>query len=195
MNVTSEFREKYCTVLENEKAITSHIAGKVIDKPQLSLWMILVPVFFVFYFFQFKRYKNGLQTFKVDFIKTRKRVLDAVHQSLVDNKRVDIEALVSAGNVPDHARAAYGVWIQRLVAFFTSLLEAEGHDYSALVKSCYKKKSSYLIVLHGLNTAEQDLNRALFPNLDNMDERTTMAIEAIEKCAADFRRNQAKEIF
>jgi hypothetical protein len=35
----------------------------------------------------------------------------------------------------------------------------------------------------------------LFPNLDNMDERTTMAIEAIEKCAADFRRNQAKEIF
>ncbi len=157
--------------------------------------MILIPVFLFSSFFQFKRYKDGLKSFKVDFITMRKRVLDSVHQSLTDNTSIDIDELVAAGNAPARARDAYGAWINELVVFYRSLLEAEGSDYPSLVQSCYRKRSNYLLALNRLNTVERDLNRARLPELDHADERTNVAIEAIEKSISGFRRNQVKEVF
>ena len=190
-----DLQEKYSFILENERALTSHVAGEAIDKPQPALWMILIPVFFVFFFFQFKRYKNGLKDFKHNFFRTRKRVLDSVHQAVVDHGPVDIGELVEAGNAPDQAREAYGSWVRELAGFYRVLLEAEGRNYRSLVRSCYQKKSNFLIALSRLNNVERELNRALFPNLEDDDEQTTTAVESIERSVADFRRNQAKEIF
>ncbi len=195
LTTESDFQEKYFSILENEKTLASHVAGDAIEKPQPALWMIVIPVFFVFFFFQFKRYKNGLKSFKHDFFRTRKRILDSVHQALADKTHINIEELVEAGNAPDQARSAYGVWVKELVAFYRSLLEAEGSDYHSLVQSCYKKKSNYLLALNRLNTAEQELNRAILPDLETQDERTSAAVESIEKSTADFRRNLAKEVF
>ena len=195
LNAKADLQEKYFSILENEEALTSHVAGEAIEKPQPALWMIVIPVFFVFFFFQFNRYKNGLKSFKHDFLRTRKRVLDSVHQAMVDNSHINVEELVASGNAPDQARAAYGVWVNELVVFYRSLLEADGRDYPSLVQSSYKKRSNYLLALNKLNTVERDLNRALLPDLENQDERTAMAIEAIEKSTADFRKHQAKVVF
>jgi len=63
MTAGAEMQEKYSSILENEKDLTSYVAGRVIEKPQPALWMIVIPVFFVFFFFQFKRYKDGLKNF------------------------------------------------------------------------------------------------------------------------------------
>ena len=116
-NHKADFQEKYRSILENEKMLTSHVAGEVIDKPLLSLWMIMIPVFFVFYYFQFKRYKNGLTNFKHDFLRTRKRVLDAVHKAIADKSDIDMDELIAASNAPEHAREAYGAWVNELVVF------------------------------------------------------------------------------
>ncbi|MDJ0621558.1 MAG: NF038143 family protein [Desulfocapsaceae bacterium] len=188
-------QEKYNSILENERVLTAHVAGEVIDKPLLSLWMILIPVFFVFYYFQFKRYKNGLTNFKHDFLRTRKRVLDAVHKALADKSHINLEELIAASNAPQHARDAYGAWVNELIVFYRSLMEANGSDYTSLVQSCYGKKSNYLLALNRLNSVERELNRALLPDLENEDERTTAAVESIEKSTAEFRRNQASDVF
>lgn len=196
MDNSVKLQEKYNCVLDNEKALTLHVAGEAIEKPQPALWMILIPVFFVFFFFQFNRYKNGLKNFKHDFLRTRQKVLDAVHQAIIDQEEVDINELVATGYAPEQARDAYGLWVSELAVFYRSLFEAEGSDYRSLVQSSYRKKSNYLLAINRLNTVERDLNRALFPDLEeDDDERTTTAVESIEKSCADFRRNQAKEIF
>lgn len=195
MTARTEIQAKYSAILEQEKNLTSYVAGEVIDKPQPALWMIVIPIFFVFFYFQFKRYKDGLKNFKHDFLGTRKRVLDAVHLALMNNSSLDTEGLIAAGHAPEHARAAYGAWVNELVVFYRSLLEADGSDYSSVVRSCYKKKSSYLIALDRLNAVERDLNRALLPELTSSDEETATAVAAIEKSTADFRRKQAKEVF
>ena len=36
-------------ILAHERRFAGHVAGEVVDKPVLALWMILIPVFFVFY--------------------------------------------------------------------------------------------------------------------------------------------------
>lgn len=187
--------EKYTSILQNEEALTAYVAGEVIEKPQLALWMILIPVFFVFYFFQLRRYKDGLRSFKRDFIITRQRVLEAVYQAMSVKEEVDIESLVSKGNAPKRADEAYRKWVNELILFFQSLLEAEGDDFASLVRFTYRKKSNYLLVLNKLNTVEKALNRALIPGLEVADDRTSQAVEAIERSTTTFRRNQAKELF
>lgn len=195
MAAEADLREKYFAILENEKEFTAHVAREVIDKPQLSLWMILIPVFFVFYYFQFKRYRDGVKIFKKEFIKTRKRVLEAVYQTMEDDRQVNIEKLVAASDAPEQARPAYGAWVNELVVFYRSLMEAEGNDYRSLVQSCYREQSNFLIALNRLNTIERNLHRALLPHLENPDEQTTSTVASIEKSSADFRRNQAMKVF
>ena len=195
MGDATHLEQKYAFVLENEQALTNHVAGDAIDKPQLALWMILIPVFFVFYFFQFKRYKNGLKSFKANFIITRKGVLDLVYQAMENKEKPDIEDFVEAGNVPTPAQAAYREWVAELAVCFQALLQADGDDYPALVTSCYRKKSNYLIALNRLNDLEKALNSALLPELASQDAQAAMAVASIEKSTAHFRRTQAKTIF
>ena len=35
-------------ILAHERSFARHVAGEVVDKPVLAMWMILIPVFFVF---------------------------------------------------------------------------------------------------------------------------------------------------
>ena len=50
MKSSSSLSEKHDLILANEKLLAQKVAADVIDKPQLALWMIVIPVFFVFYF-------------------------------------------------------------------------------------------------------------------------------------------------
>ena len=58
-------------ILADEKQFAARVSVKVIDKPRLDVWMILIPVFFIFYFWQLKRYAKGRKTFAENFLITR----------------------------------------------------------------------------------------------------------------------------
>ena len=49
-------------ILADEKRFAAQVSARVIDKPRLDVWMILIPVFFIFYFWQLKRYAKGRDT-------------------------------------------------------------------------------------------------------------------------------------
>ncbi len=46
----SEVKEKSVLILKHEEKFATILANHVIDKPQLSLWMILIPIFLFFTF-------------------------------------------------------------------------------------------------------------------------------------------------
>lgn len=72
----SDMTQKRDLILAEERQFASRVSEQVIDKPQLAVWMILIPVFFVFYFWQLKRYAGGRKTFAEKFLITRSRTLD-----------------------------------------------------------------------------------------------------------------------
>ena len=55
--------EKLALILDQEKTFAKSVAGLVIEKPKLSIWMILIPIIFVHYFYRWNQYSEGLKKF------------------------------------------------------------------------------------------------------------------------------------
>jgi hypothetical protein len=195
MKSSLSLSEKYELIFANEKQLAKNVAADVIDKPQLELWMILIPVFFVFYFFHLKRYKNGLKEFIRNFLITRKRVLDATCEATQAGKDVVVAELVDVSDAPGETKKEYQAWVTALKDFFRLLLQAQGNSYAELVKSTYKNRTDFLLTLHKLNTAERTFNKALTPFLPDDEGNIANVVKTMEASVEKFRRDQANEIF
>jgi len=195
MPMALSMEEKRECILAGEKRLASGVAIDVIDKPLLVLWMILIPIFFVIYFFQLKRYKNGLNDFIGNFLITRERALDAVYESLVDKVDLDMDELVDVSDSPEQVREEYRHWVSALVEYYRGLLQATGDSFDELVRSAHNNKSSYLLHVNKLNHAERAYNKALLPYLPGDRETVSSVVAAMQKSTERIRREQAAETF
>ena len=182
-------------ILDHERAFAKQVAGDVIDKPQLTMWMIMIPVFFVFYFFQLKRYKNGLKDFSQNFLITRQRTLDAVWETATSKTSVDLERLIEESDTPSGVKDQYRLWIELLAEHFLLLIQARGDTYTELVRAAYKKKSNYLMGLRNLNQIEADFHQALASHLPGDQQSIKTVIESMQDSVKELRRSHAAEIF
>jgi hypothetical protein len=182
-------------ILADEKQFAARVSEKVIDKPRLDVWMILIPVFFIFYFWQLKRYARGRKTFAEKFLITRQRALDEALRSAESGKDPDIEALVQASDVPAEARQGYRPWVTLLVGHYRDLILAQGSSYPELVKSTYQTRTNYLLFLNRLNQVERDFDAALKPHLEKTTENVNGIIKLMEESVINLRRQLAETIF
>ena len=187
--------QKRDLILADEKRFAARVSARVIDKPRLDVWMILIPVFFVFYFWQLKRYAKGRKTFAEKFLITRKRSLDEALQSAETGENPDIGKLVQAADIPDKIRQDYRRWLTLLVDHYRDLILARGSDYPALVRSTYKSRTNYLLFLNRLNQAEREFDAALKPHLEKTTENVNGIIKLMEESVTGLRRQLAEEIF
>jgi hypothetical protein len=182
-------------ILTHERRFAGQVAGEVVDKPVLALWMILIPVFFVFYFFQLKRYKNGLKEFSKNFLVTRQRALQAVYETSQKHSQVDVDELVALSDSPEQVKAEYRLWVEALVDHYQTLISATGSRYEELVRDVYRKKSSYQLALNRLSRAENEFNRALVPHLPGDPDSISQVVEAMAKSVKKIRRSYVAEVF
>jgi len=182
-------------ILTEEKRFAALVSAKVIEKPKLAVWMILIPVFFVFYFWQLQRYSNGRKTFAEKFLITRKRALDQAFQSLASGDGPDIEQVVGVADIPDAIRKDYRRWVALLVDHYRDLIPAHGSSYAALVRSVYKSRTNYLLFLNRLNQVEREFDAALKPHIAESTEDANGIIKLMEESAISIRRQFAEEIF
>ena len=182
-------------ILADEKQFAARVSVKVIDKPRLDVWMILIPVFFVFYFWQLKRYAKGRKTFAEKFLITRKRALEEALRSAETGESPDIEMLVQASDIPHETRQVYRTWVTLLVEHYRDLILAQGSSYPALVRSMYKSRTNYLLFLNHLNRVERDFDAALKPHLEKSTENVNGIIKLMEESVTSLRRQLAEAIF
>lgn len=195
MESSLSLSEKYELILANERQLAKNVAAEVVDRPELAMWMILIPVFFVFYFFQLKRYQNSLKDFIRHFLMTRKRVLDATYEAAELETVVDVDALVEVTDAPEETKDEYRFWVATLVEFFQKLIQAQGVTYPELVKSGLKNRTSYLLAVNKLNNVERTFHKALTPLLPDDDGDITNIVKTMEQSVEKFRKEQVKEIF
>ena len=187
--------DKREAILAEERRIAHRVASQVIDKPKLGIWMILIPIFFVFYFWQLRRYADGRRTFAEKFLITRQRALDEAWQACEADRGPDVEPLVRATDVPAPLHAEYRRWVIPLTDHYRDLIRAHGSSYDALIRSVYKNRTNYLLFLNQLNQVEREFNAALKPHLDPGTENINSIIKLMEESTAAIRRERAEEIF
>ena len=183
-------------ILDHESALAHQLAGLVLDKPKPPIWMIFVPVFFVFFVQEMNQYKNGLKDFVENYLKSRRRALEAALEAEETGIPTDIKALTeSMENVPVQARPLYAEWMAVLVDHYQQLLSSQGNSHAALVRSGYRNKTNFLLFCNSLNKAEKAYSMALLPELDGDNKDIAHVIEKIDVCVTDIRRRDADNIF
>lgn len=182
-------------ILAQEHRLAGFVAGHVIENPQLSIWMILIPVIFVHFFYRFNKVTNGRKEFRHNFMITRRRALEAAFDGLESGKNPDPNQLCRLSSVPEAIYSEYTVWLKVLLQHYKDLLETEGNSGEDLIRSVYKTRSNYLLFLNQLKNAEKLFNAALTSHLDVSITDATTIIKTMEDQSASYRRQEAEKIF
>lgn len=187
--------DKWRMIETNERQFAFMLAGQVIHRPKLSVWMILIPVIFVYFFYQFNRYRQGRADFADNYLITRKRALDAARLSIEENTAPDVEAVAGQAELPPETLGAYRELLAVLIQHYGDLLKAEGEDMAKLVRSAYRTQTNYLLFCNHLNKAETTLNAALRPHMKDSVEGFNDVVSRIEHISAEMRRQEAEKFF
>jgi hypothetical protein len=188
-------QEKEELILTEERKFADAVGRGVIEKPKLSIWMILIPVIFVHFFYRLNAYKDGRKQFVSDFIKTRQRALEEAASALASNRKPDATKLLQMSSIPEGTAKAYIAWLKVLLDHYGDLLSAEGDSFDQLVKAVYRSKGDFLLSLNTISDAEKQFDRALKPHLNESTPGANGIVATMEKCCADLRRKQATSIF
>jgi len=190
-----EKKEKSAIILEQEEKFAFTLATQVINKPQLSLWMILIPIFFVFYFNNLAKYKKGCKQFAENYIIDNKRALNEAIEVVNRGREPDISALAELPNINSNARKKKANILAILVEHYTVLLNSDGEDFSSLIRAAYGSLTNYLLFLNHLNQAEKEVNKALNLDLKESDEVINDIVSSMEGQSERLRRETAESIF
>ncbi len=185
--------EKSDLILKNEKRFCHRVSEAILDKPKLTVWMILIPVFFIFYFWQLKRYSQGRKDFANNFLITRERALDAACEAVAGDMDIEVDKLVQAEDIQEETRPQYRNWLVMLTKHYQSLILSKGDSYQELIRSSYRNHSNYRRFITHLNQVEQEYDAQLQPHLDI--ESVNDIIKRIETITARLRQQELREIF
>ncbi len=186
---------KLSVIHDQERQFARELASRVIFKPELSAWMILIPVFFLYYFWRLQQYSNNSRTFVEQWMLPRRQTLDEAGTALEEGREADFAHVIPEDRIPPGALAPYKKWIGALHHYYTDLLRAEGDDYKQLARHAHGDKTTHLLVLNHLHQWEKKLNAALQPHLEASDPEVGEVIRRIETCCESLRREEANRIF
>ncbi len=195
MSTATTYEEKRDLILAKEKRFCHEVSAGILDKPQLAIWMILIPVFFVFYFWQLKRYSDGRKDFAANFLITRVRALNSAYEAAINNTEPELEELVHATDVPEQTRDEYRNWLRLLSSHYLELLQSKGESFEELVQSVYRNKKSYSKFYQELKRVEHEFNAKLRPHIDINDSEVADIVTNIEAITAQLRKIEVQEIF
>ncbi len=196
MTTTLSTAEKSGLLVDYEQQQARKLALKVIDKPKPPLWMVLIPVFFVFFAWKMKEYKNGISTFCKNWMITREMCIDAARTAVENNSGPDVAEIISKVNdLPPEAVNDYTEWITMLTGYYIQLLSTDGNSIDDLMRKHFNSKSSYLLTLKQISKIENNYHQTLMPFMPGDQEDIAATIEKISSWSLQLQKDQADLLF
>jgi len=193
---------KVKNILSWERSLAKAVASSILEFKPPSVWEIMIPILFLFNFFQYKRAR---ETFSLNFLFTKKMALEAAF-GIIDKGKAKEQAKAEIKEKTDKILAAdaKGIYsskirqkqmkeIDLLMEHYGRLLEADGKDFASMVKKSYRTRENYCGFLAQLSEAEKEVNRAAAQTV-----RTHSAAEIVSKMEAAvqaFRKAEVERIF
>ena len=183
-------------ILARERKFAAQLGRLVLSKPKLHSWMVLIPFLFVFFIQDLMKYKKGRRAFTDNYLLSHAKALKEAEETLAQGRKPDTEPIARQADLEGKARDKYAELLAVLVDHYTSLLQARGDSYDALVRSAYgNSRTNYLLYTNLLSQAEKKLNQALTSQLSKDQEGVDDTIQKMEVGSNQLRRAEAEEIF
>lgn len=188
--------EKSGLLIDYETQQAKKLARKIIDKPKPPLWMILIPVFFVFFAWKMKDYKNGIIAFCKNWMITREMCIEAARSAVENNAEPQIAEIVSkAGELPPEAIDDYSKWVTLLTGYYVQLLSTDGNSIDELIRKHFHTRSSYMLTLKQINSIENRYHRTLMPFMPGDQDDLAATIEKINSWSMQLQKDWADQLF
>lgn len=187
---------KAALIREYDEIFAFRVAAGVIDKPVISVWLVLIPFLFVFYVYRIQKYKHDLPAFAEGVGRSRRVALEATLAAL----RAGQPAITGEGAVPVAVTgrplpsAAQAAEAALLAAHYRLLLAARGEDYPALLRAAYPGRDAYEEFLAALRKAEEMVREAAVAALPDQTEATAVAAR-IEVAVRRLRQEECEKIY
>jgi hypothetical protein len=189
-------KEKFKIILSRERSLAKTVASAVIKPNPITVWDIMIPIFF---FYNLLRFKRSKEIFTLNFLFTKKLALEAAFD-IIDKGQIKEEAMTlieekTSKILASDKRGVYSEKIRRkqmreidlLIDHYLKLLKADGKDYASLVKNAYHGEDDYSAFMEKLKQAEKEVNKAarqivrtqtaidMLSTMENALERSRMA--------------------
>jgi hypothetical protein len=197
-SVVQSLDEKYEIIRNREERFAFELAKQVIEKPKASVWLIFLPLLFVFYAQRLQKYKSSIQSFAKGFMVTKIIALDAALEE-AKNNRVSRETIAARFPGPDsdekkEMRQKQLDEIDILRQHYLLLLKVTGSSYQVLLKEAYGTSGTYRSFLNILFKAEEEVNQVVLQNLQPTAEAREV-VERMEKLSERLREMEIEEVF
>ncbi len=191
----SSMEEKKEQILGYEQRFAYRLADSVIEKPGLSIWMILIPIILVFHIYRHQRYVDGKNAFAQNYLVTRERALVEAFESAAAGRAARTDDIVEKAGIPPETRFAYADWVCELVGHYADLLGSDGRNLEEMVRSVFRSRTNYQLFLRRLGEKEHRFHDALRPSIEKTAPEAAQVIERMEAGAIRLRKEHAEAVF
>lgn len=147
MGETDRLDRKCQSILNRELQFAHTVALRLVDKPELSVWMILIPIIFLHFMYRAQKFRTGLGAITRELFASRELALTLARESL----EAGAEAPDPAERFPDGTDTRMGEQLREaeihlsrvLIGHYRRLLKASGDSYEALVRAAYGNEGRY----------------------------------------------------
>ena len=184
-----DLEAKKSAILEHERKSAHLLADQVIYKPELSVWMILIPVVFIYYFWRLQKFSQSKREFVEQWMRQRSACVEEACRVAGGHQPTPVRQMVPEDRIPVAAVKPYTRWVDCLTQHFTDLMKSEGDSLQELVRKAYRNRGNYLLFLNQLNEHEKTLNEALLPKLKKETPGAGEVARQIEKSCRRLRED------
>lgn len=158
---------RYDLIWNHENQFAYKVAKQVLQKPRISVWLVLMPILFLFYAHKIQQYKAGIHNFTTGLMRTKILALDSALKEMntgrkdkeVENDLISTE-LKSSMEVM-RVRKQQVAEVELLRVHYGKLLCQEGTSYRALVRQAYQTAGAYRLFLNQLTKIEKEVMEAV----------------------------------
>ena len=191
----SRLDHKRGLIEEHDRNFAYELADRLVEKPKLSVWMILIPIIFVFYMVQYQRYAKGRRDFIRNYLISPHRALHAVHAAAANGSKVDVDSICQAKELAEESLPHYRSLMETLVEYYTALLNAKGETYAELVVGGFANVEAYRSALARLDLAWSGLIRSIGAQSQKADGEILSATDRLEQFSKKMRQEEADFFF
>lgn len=193
---TTPVQTKYDLIRRQEEQLAYTLSKAVIEKPKASLWIIFMPIFFIFHAQRMQKYKKSVHAFARQFLHTKLLALDGARDEAATGRPPEGYPGDKAppgeendGNARIRERQLREIAI--LKEHYLRLLQSPGETYPDLLRGAYGSGGKYRFFLNRLSAAEEEVSAAVLV----AHHSTPEARQVVARMAAvtDKLREEARE--
>ncbi len=204
--MTQKLQERHAMILHQERVLSYELAKVMIKKPKVSVWMVMLPLLFLFFIQDVRKYKAGIRDFADGFFKNKKIALDLALKAILEDVAFKDTLADFASNIGPVSAEQLTLHekqfneIAFLMMHYQGLLTGNGGTYEALIKNKYGSAAEYQRFLNALADLEREviqsaLTFARSDGVGNEVETPQELAKLMQNAMRQIRRRECERIF